>query len=286
MPVPQTKFIVFNAAAALIGVAAVAAAIKSVLMPTLIPPCSERYHSLTRFSLERGGVMLTAADLQAGLGGKDAGVIESVGIAPVKDGPAPLAMGVTLQKATVSQTGVATEFKGGTSFAWQPRALQGKSAACLSYHVMLPADFDFHRGGALPGLFGSDGADKSDGFLAGMAWRPTQGAGVTVRVTENGKTGTMPAEYQTIELPRGRWVKLEQEVVVNSLTNEDGILRLWVDGVLQIERTDLSYRAQPAVAISGVSVDVFRGNGPDDAQAAAAKDAVIRVTPFEVRWPQ
>ena len=112
MPLPQSKFIIFNAAAALIGVVAVVAAVKSVLIPAVIPPCSERYHSMTSFSLERGGVVLTAADLQASLGGKDVGVINNIAIAPVKDGPAPLAMGVTLQKATVSPQGFATEFKG------------------------------------------------------------------------------------------------------------------------------------------------------------------------------
>ena len=53
----------------------------------------------------------------------------------------------------------------------------------------------------------------------------------------------------------------------------------------RIERTDVSYRAQPGVTIAGVSVDLFRGTGPDDGQAAAAKNANVRVTPFEVRWP-
>ena len=94
MQLPGPKFLLFNAAAALAGVAAVLAAAWSVLMPTPIAPCSERYHAMTTFGLERGGVALVAAELQASLGGKDVGVIDNVAIGPVKDAPAAFAMAV------------------------------------------------------------------------------------------------------------------------------------------------------------------------------------------------
>jgi Polysaccharide lyase 14 len=285
MRVPGPKFLLFNAAAALAGVAAVIAAVWSVLIPATVDPCSERYHAMTQFGLERGGNVLTAADLQASLGGKDVGVIDSVTIEPVKGAPTPLAMSVRLQKASVSPQGIATPFVGGARFPWQPHVIQGKTSACLSYHVLLPADFDFARGGALPGIAGAEGSETGDGFVAQLAWRAAQGGGVTVRVTENGVTQAFPAERQTIELARGHWVKLEQEVVVNTPKMQDGILRVWVDGVLRVDRRDISYRNKPDVAITGVSVDVYRGTGPDDAQAAAGKAAKVQLTPLQVRWP-
>ena len=253
-------------------------------MPAEATPCSERYRSMTSFALERSGVVLTAADLQASLGGKDVGVLDNVIIGPVKDAPAPLALAVRLQKASTSPQGFTTEFKGGVAFPWQPRAVQGKTSACLSYHVLLPADFEFHRGGALPGMVGAEGDERGDGFLVRLAWR-YKGGGVTLRTTENGVTRAEPAERQAFELPRGRWVKLEQEVVVNTPKGSDGVLRVWVDGALAIQRTDMAYRAKPEVTIAGVSVDLFRGTGPDDSQAAASKDARVWLTPFEVRWP-
>ena len=284
MRLPEPKFLLFNAAAALAGGAAVLAAAWSVLMPTPVAPCSERYHAMTTFGLERGGGVLTAAELQASLGGKDVGVIDSVTIGPVKDGPAAFAMAVSLQKASVSQQGVATKFSGGTSFPWHPRALQGKASACLSYSVLLPADFEFHRGGVLPGIAGTDGTEGGNSFAVQLAWRPKEGGGVTVRVTENGVSQAMPAERQAFEFARGHWMKVEQEVVLNTPKMQDGTLRVWVNGVLTVDRRDIAYRARPDVTVAGVAVDVFRAGGPTDPQSAAHKDAKVRLTPFEVRW--
>ena len=107
---------------------------------------------------------------------------------------------------------------------------------------------------------------------------------MTVRVTANGVASAIPAEREAFEFPRGKWVKLEQEVVLNTPKKTDGILRVWVDGTLAIDRTDMTYRAKPDVTASRVSVDVFYGSGPDDPQTAAAKDAKVWLSPLEVRW--
>ena len=60
---------------------------------------------MTAFNLERAGVPLTAADLQASLGGKDVGVMDNVSIGPVKDAPAPLAMAVVVRQANATPQG-------------------------------------------------------------------------------------------------------------------------------------------------------------------------------------
>jgi hypothetical protein len=282
------RFLLFNAAAALAGVAALVAAAWSTLMPASVAPCSERYHAMTAFGLQRGGVVLAAADLQASLEGKDVGVLDSVAIGPVEGAPAPVAMGVRLQKASVANDGSVTPFSGGTRFPWQPRAIKGKTSACLSYSVLLPADFEFHRGGVLPGISGAEDKAQGDGFAVSFAWRSKdagkEGGGVTVRVTGNGATQGLPVERQPFDLARGRWVKLEQEVILNTPKMDDGVLRVWVDGALTVNRRDIAYRTKPQVAIAGVSVDVYRGSGPSDAQAAAGKAATVWLTPFEVRW--
>ena len=89
MKMPDAKVIVFNAAAVLITGAAVVGLLRSVLIKPTSVPCSERYHHSTAFALERGGVLLTAADLQSRLAGKDVGVIDNVSIARVADWPGP-----------------------------------------------------------------------------------------------------------------------------------------------------------------------------------------------------
>ena len=281
MRLQATKLMVFNAAAALVGLAAVVTAVKTVLMPAGLAPCSERYHSMTAFALERDGNVLTTAELQARLGGRDVGVMDNVAIGRMPDAPAPLAITVALHSTTSAQGVTAT--KGGVAFPWEPRVLQGKASACLSYHVLFPAGFDFQREGTLPGIRGMDGNDQ-DKFLVRLAWRSKGGGSVSINVTDKGATRAVTAERDAFAFTSGKWVKVEQEVVLNSPSNTDGIVRVWVDGWLAIDRRDVVYRTKPDVVISGISVDAFYGSRPDEASVTATKDAKVSLTPFEVRW--
>lgn len=282
MKVPNTKVIVFNAAAGLVVAGALIALVQSVFLKSGTLPCSERYGSGTIFSLERGGVMLTATDLQARLGGKDVGVDENVQIVRPKDGPVAVAMRINLPKGSASPLGAAAP-KGGISFPWLPRSVRGKSAACLSYSVLLPTDFAFGPGGVLPGVLGTQSVDEAgDSFTAVMAWRERGVGGVTNLVTSKGETRGFAVEGEGFSLPPGRWVKLEQEVVLNSPRQADGALRIWADGKLVVERTDMFYRSKPEVTIAGVAADVFYGG--QDASRVAPKDTSIMLSPLEVRW--
>ena len=284
MKPPATKVIIFNAAAALITVAALVGVLRSYVFAPTATPCSERYINSAAFSLERAGVALTAADLQSSLGGNDAGVRENLSVVPLKDAPAPIILNVNLPQGSGSPMREAAP-RGGVSFPWQPRAARGKSAACLSYAVMLPASFEFHRGGVLPGIRGADLSGQSpDAFVARMAWRPDRRGGATLRVTTGEKTERYLAERESFAFPRGRWVKLELEAVLNTPKQADGILRAWVDGALAIERTDMMYRSKPGVAVSGVSADVFYGAEDASITASAPKDTKLSLTPFDLRW--
>jgi hypothetical protein len=279
---PNTKVIVFNAAAVLIGVAAVGAVVRSFVFSPSAAPCSDRYTSSTSFALERAGVVLTAADLQSSLGGKDAGVIDNLAIAKLRDAPAPIAMTVSLPKGSSSPRTSALP-RGGMSFPWETRLLHGKTAVCLSYSVFLPGDFPFGRGGALPGISGGDADGRAtDGFVARMAWRQGGSGGATLRVMSDGETRSTPADREGFVFPRGRWVKVEQEVVLNTPKQADGVLRVWADGRLAVDRTDMTYRTRPDVTLSGVAADVFYGT--DEGGGVAPADTKVSITPFEVRW--
>jgi hypothetical protein len=277
---PDAKIIVFNVAAVLITAAAVAGLLRSWLIRPTSTPCSERYHHSTAFALERGGVVLTAADLQSSLHGRDAGVIDNVSIARLENGPAPAAITVRLPKGSTTPQGSP---HGGMSFPWDPRGVQGKTAACLGYSVLLPADFAFGRGGTLPGIRGAEpDASASDTFTARMAWREQGLGGATLRVTSAGETRSVRAEGESFPFPRGQWVKLEQEVVLNTPKAADGVLRVWVEGSLALERTGLVFRARPGVTVTGVAADVYYGT--PDGGAPAPADTKISLTPFDIRW--
>jgi hypothetical protein len=282
---PQAaKVIIFNAAAVLITVGALFGVLRSYVFKPTAAPCTERYVNATNFALERAGVTLTAADLQSGLGGEDAGLLENLSIGPLKGAPAPLVINVKLPQGSGSPMSE-TQPKGGISFPWQPRVARGRTSACLSYDVLLPANFEFHRGGVLPGIRGTDLTGQSnDGFLARLAWRPDAQGGATLLVTGGSKTERVRGEREAFALPRGQWVKLELETVLNTPKQADGTLRAWVDGRLAIDRSDMVYRTKPGVAVSGVSADVFYGAEDASATAAAPKDTKLSLTPFDFRW--
>jgi hypothetical protein len=277
----NVKVILFNLAAVVVTVVAVGAVVKSWLISPQTAPCSARYASATILSLERGGLPLSSSDLQARLSGKDLGVAENVGIDRIKDGPAAVAMNINLARDAASpQAAVAS---GGVSFPWEPRSVRNKAAACLAYHVRLPADFEFGNGGSLPGIFGAEeGSQEGDGFTAQLAWREAGNVGVTERATKSGTTRSFVVETEDVSLPRERWFKVEQEVVLNAPQAEDGILRVWIDGRLAIDETGIVYRAKPEVMVAGVAAEVAYGG--NDAAGTAHKDSKLWLTALEIRW--
>jgi hypothetical protein len=224
--------------------------------------------------------VLTAADLQGGLGGRDFGLSRNVDITRVKDGGVPIAMVVNLPKGTASAP-AATLSDAGMSFPWEPRALQGISAACLSYQAMLPVNFDPSVGGALPGIRGSD-REQTDTFVARPSWRASGEGGADAILATGSERHTYGLEPAGYALPRGQWMRVDEEVVLNAPGRKDGTLRLWIDGALVLERFDMEYRTTPAITISGVAANVFYGS--DSVVARAPRDTKIWLSPFEIRW--
>ena len=281
MAMPSTKVILFNAAASLVAIGAVVGVVRTWIAPTALRACSERYATSMVFPLERNGVVLTATDIQARAGGKDAGLLENLDVARLKKGPVPIAMSVELPKGSAAPTSSVVP-KGGISFPWQPRSLKDKSTVCLSYQILLPADFDFNLGGALPGILGQ--ADQSgDRFLVRLAWHQGGAISATNFVTLDGKKFRQLAEGEGYTIPRGRWVKIDQEVILNAPDQENGILRVWLDGSLAIDKADFAYRVKPDIALTGVAADLFYSG--EDVSARAPADARVWLSPFEIRWP-
>ena len=88
--------------------------------------------------------------------------------------------------------------------------------------------------------------------------------------------------FDARELPRGRWVRVDQEVVLNTPKQSDGAARLWLDGKLEIEVKAVDIRDDANMAISGAVGDVFFGGS--GTHGKASKEAVVWLSPFELRW--
>jgi hypothetical protein len=281
MAMPSTKVILFNAAASLVAIGAVVGVVRTWIAPSSLRACSERYATSMVFPLEGDGAVLTATDIQARTGGRDAGLLENLDVVRLKNAPVPIAMSVQLPKGSAAPSSSVVP-KGGVSFAWQPRSLKDKSTVCLSYQVLLPSDFDFHLGGALPGILGQ--ADQSnDRFLVRVGWHQGGAISATNFVTRDGKKFKQLADGKGHVIPRGRWVRLDQEVILNAPEQENGILRVWVDGSLAIDKADVAYRVKPEITLAGVAADFFYSG--EDVSARAPADAKVWLSPFEIRWP-
>ncbi|MGP9767029.1 polysaccharide lyase [Halomonas sp. AOP13-D3-9] len=151
---------------------------------------------------------------------------------------------------------------GGAGFYSDPSLLQGTDRACLSYKVRFPSDFDFVKGGKLPGLYGGeapsggDSVDGENGFSMRLMWRE-QGEGELYPYVvgfEGKSVGRGLWRY-----PVGQWVTLEQEVVLNDPKQENGIARVWVDGEPVLEQRNIVFRTTPEITINGLMFSTFFG---------------------------
>ena len=274
------------------GVAMAVAAIlglKAWIVPTVTAACSERYATGVRFSYARqNGTALTPADLQGRLAGHDWGLNENVRMVKLNEPAEPVVLEIALHKPLLVGDEVSAS-RSGMGFVWQPKALRNAGAACLGYNVWVPQGFDYGTGGVLPGLFGDFGvAEKTEAtqkippFSTRMRWRP-EGTLQVVPVTQDWLHGDeILLEPSRLRLEQGSWMRIEQEIVLNEPGKADGVLRVWVDGDLKLERGEINYRADDFQRIIGVAADVHYTRKDFD-WAPALTDNKLRLSGFDLR---
>ena len=278
------KFL-FNGAVALFVVGTAGLAVRHSLMTYSEPPCSERYASAMMFAWQRpSGEPLTRADLQSRLGGRDWG-LDNVRFIKDQHAPAPVVIEVDIAKSAAT----AGQQANGMGFSWHPSQLRNAEAACLAYSIWLPAGFNFASGGTLPGLLGSDAAETTasarpaSAFTSRLLWNEDGGVSMLAVTADEPSGHLIPIASSWLTLDSGRWIRLEHEIVLNHPGAHDGILRVWVDGSLRAERSNLEFRGKSEQGFKGVNATVHYGRGTQPA-TISGKDAAIRVTPFELRW--
>ena len=145
----------------------------------------------------------------------------------------------------------------------------------------MPDRFGFNEPGYLPGLFGAaditqlDELEPHDGFAARLGWAQSGDLGVDVRVPASAGYWETPSRKWI--WPTSRWVKVEQEIRLNTPGQENGVMRVWIDGALTIDRGNVVFRTAPQAAISGVVSDIGYARTLSDV-------AAIRVSPFVLQW--
>ena len=274
----NAKLLAVNAVAGLVILAGAGALMQQVLVPETTAACSTRYPAVTRLAYERApGQMLSMPEFQSRIGNREWGILENSVIIRDADLADGLALKIGMRKGS---WGEAKEDSpaGGVGFRWIPSTVRGVGSACLKYQVRLPEDFDYNNGGRLPGLFGVSEDGQQRAFSASFVWRSGGRAEVEGQ-TEGGKAGRT-LSGKAFEIPRGRWVALEQEIVLNSPGSDDGILRVWVDGSLKDERSNIAWRKSDKITVEGVDAQVYYDGRT--ALAAAPRDTSVKISPFAI----
>ncbi|MDX2022261.1 MAG: hypothetical protein SF187_18640 [Deltaproteobacteria bacterium] len=139
-------------------------------------------------------------------------------------------------------------------------------ALYLRYWVRFAPDFDFVKGGKLPGFYGgtmiSGGniPDGTNGFSTRMMWR-TDGMGeVYIYGPTSTKFGTSLGRG-SFTFAKGRWHCVEQRLILNTPSQLDGQVHIWLDEKPVFSDTRLLLRTVGSLKIEGVFFSTFFGGG-------------------------
>jgi hypothetical protein len=252
--------------------------------------CKGRYPVATRLSLtSQSGVLASPSELQARFGSNEWGLLDNARVLPPASGSKEPVLAVTIAKGTGAGYKTGQE-RGGIGMIWRPsEMLQAEPrAACLSYRLFLPENMQFSSGGTLPGLLLGARFDPHG--------EPIVGEGAAGRLSWN-REGLMyiSLQYATRDgwknplaftakkpWPLGRWIDVEQEIILNDVGKKNGVVRLWVDQTLMGETERAGLRGEAGIAMTGMVGDVHVGSITLTSQAE--RDTEIKFSNFVLRW--
>ncbi|KAK9767026.1 hypothetical protein K7432_003462 [Basidiobolus ranarum] len=176
-----------------------------------------------------------------------------------------------------SRTPTSPGKQGGVGFYADPVQLQDK--ATLEYQVYFPKGFNFVQGGKLPGFYGGSGdctRDSRDGnrcFSTRFMWRnggegeiysyaPDKQASEYCNIPPdsvcNSQYGDSLARG-SFKFTPGKWSTVRQSLRLNTVGKQDGVMKVWMDGQLVINYTQMVFRTKQNSRISGLLFHTFFG---------------------------
>lgn len=173
---------------------------------------------------------------------------------------------------------------GGAQF-FADLGMQPQNALRLSYYLRFSKDFNFVKGGKLPGLFGgtvNDGRkipDGTNGFSTRYMWRKDGDGEVYAYLPTSSEHGTSIGRGNWRFKP-GTWHHVEQEVILNQPGKKDGRIRVWVDGKQVLAEDKLTFRSTDKLKIEGIFFSTFFGGGTP--AWATPKDVYVDFADFSV----
>lgn len=295
----MAKPLSINVKANIIGIAALAITgvylIYDLTHTESIEPCSQSYPPSIALNVDLGdGEVLSSAALQARSGSQDWGVIDKVSIETAGDASVPHVFKVALPKGDISSK---RNTQGGAGFPWRPSQLDGATSVCLAFDVWVPEDFDFSAGGILPGIATElrPQTDAADGGLYGdeswtrklrshLSWS-NNGTLQAIAFEASPSGLSEPVFVRTdAKLQPGRWHQIQNEVVLNKAGEDNGTVRLWLDGTLVGAKEHLSLRTTDDIKFETVLYHISRGAPVGNASKAMHDDSALRLSPVALSW--
>ncbi len=145
----------------------------------------------------------------------------------------------------------------------------------LVYTLAFSKDFDWVKGGKLPGLCGGpesvtggNPANGRNGFSARLMWRADgRGEAYVYHMHQPGKYGEsfpFPADFR---FPTSTDLHVRMRVLMNTPGKRDGSLDIWIassdaeEDRHVISRSDMEWRSTPSVVVDGLLFETFHGGG-------------------------
>ena len=168
--------------------------------------------------------------------------------------------------------------KGGVGFYAHPVGVTGAifpaNEISFQYDLYIDPNFDFVKGGKLPGLYGgntgaSGGQHSEDGMSARLMWRrngggelyvyipKTQDSSVTAIAIDDYPTGLSLGRNQ-FYFVKGEWQTIKIYMKMNDLGANNGILELSYNNEVKISLRKINLR-ETDIPISGIMFQTFFG---------------------------
>jgi hypothetical protein len=170
-----------------------------------------------------------------------------------------------------------------------PKVKADNPAAEVQYTVLFEEDFDFVKGGKLPGLCGGpktitggDAVSGKEGWSARVMWRKEgRGQAYVYHMNQPEKYGDEFDFPKTFRFALGVPSTIRLRVTMNTPGQRDGTLRVWVQDELLVEKTDMEWRAVPEIGVDSILFNTFHGG--NDSEWAPSRDCHARFSGFAWR---
>ena len=155
----------------------------------------------------------------------------------------------------------------------------------LRYFLRFSDDFEFVKGGKLPGFYGGVGnsggdiPNGRDGFSSRLMWRKNGAGEVYAYLPSSKDFGTSIGRGSWTFKP-GVWYQVEQEIKLNDPTKSNGWVKVWIDNSLVLNQSKLKWRTDSSLTIDGIFFSTFFGGG--DASWSTQKDVYIDFAEFAI----